>query len=170
MSTRSRIRRGMLNYEIHFHCRTHPHIIWNSPCFVFITAKHFRTFLCLRERTTFLPRVVGPGQNLDADIDFVTHAAFCLHCRADIVIPSIYTATLSSIDGDSHVTDKTVVRLSCLCNGNPYTGKTGLYIETDPESLRIKNSFENVCEIFTKACRKHQVVIAIQHGTNRDPS
>ena len=41
--------------------------------------------------------------------------------------------------GDSHVKDKTVARPSYLWNGDPYTGKTTSYIETDPWCFVVRN-------------------------------
>ena len=56
--------------------------------------------------------------------------------------PRLNMKTIFPRYGDSHVKDKTVVRPSYLKHGDPYTGKTFLYIEMTPriheELFRIK--------------------------------
>ena len=67
------------------------------PITVFITPEPFRAFRPIRERANFPRQDFGSKQNLDAEMNFVTPSADCLHCRADIVRTSRLSSMLLHI-------------------------------------------------------------------------
>ena len=90
---------------------------WKIPFTVFIAPERIRALRCLRERANFPRRDFAPEQSLDAEMNFGTPSADCLHCPADIVRTSRLFSVLPHLP--QTILDASALRTASRMFGEP---------------------------------------------------